>query len=60
MKLGFALPNVGPVATPEAVSKVAQRAKALGYYSLWTIERILWPVSRYSRRTAAGSIQTRA
>lgn len=45
MKLGFALPNVGPVATPEAVSKVAQRAEALGYHSLWTIERILWPVN---------------
>ena len=45
MKLGFALPNVGPVATAEAVSKVAQRAEALGYHSLWTIERILWPVN---------------
>jgi probable F420-dependent oxidoreductase len=44
MKLGFALPNVGPVATPEAVSQVAQRAEALGYHSLWTIERLLVPV----------------
>jgi len=44
MKLGFALPNVGPIATPEAVTQVAQRAEALGYHSLWTIERILWPV----------------
>jgi len=45
MKLGFALPNVGPVATPAAVFTVAQRAEALGYHSLWTIERILWPVN---------------
>ena len=44
MKIGFALPNVGPVSTPEAVVKVAQRAEALGYHSLWTIERLLWPV----------------
>src|SRR4029077_13509477 len=44
MKVGFALPNIGPVATAEAVSKVAQRAEALGYDSLWTIERLLWPV----------------
>src|SRR3989442_7985937 len=44
MKIGFALPNIGPVATVEAVSKVAQRAEALGYNSLWTIERLLWPV----------------
>jgi probable F420-dependent oxidoreductase len=44
MKVGFALPNIGPVATAEAVAKVAQRAEALGYDSLWTIERLLWPV----------------
>jgi probable F420-dependent oxidoreductase len=44
MKIGFALPNVGPVSTAEAVAKVAQRAEALGYDSLWTIERLLWPV----------------
>jgi len=43
MKIGFALPNVGPVSTAEAVAKVAQRAEALGYHSLWTIERLLWP-----------------
>jgi len=44
MKIGFALPNIGPIATPGAVAKVAQRAEALGYDSLWTIERLLWPV----------------
>jgi probable F420-dependent oxidoreductase len=43
-KIGFALPNIGPVGTTEGVSKVAQRAEALGYESLWTIERLLWPV----------------
>jgi probable F420-dependent oxidoreductase len=44
MKIGFALPNIGPIATAEAVTKGAQRAEALGYNSLWTIERLLWPV----------------
>jgi probable F420-dependent oxidoreductase len=44
MRVGFALPNIGPVATVEAVVKVAQRAETLGYDSLWTIERLLWPV----------------
>src|SRR6202051_1426517 len=44
MKIGFSLPNIGPIATPEAVSKVAQRAEALGYDSLWTVERLLYPV----------------
>jgi probable F420-dependent oxidoreductase len=32
------------VATPEAVIAVAERAEALGYDSLWTIERLLYPV----------------
>jgi alkanesulfonate monooxygenase SsuD/methylene tetrahydromethanopterin reductase-like flavin-dependent oxidoreductase (luciferase family) len=49
MKVGFALPNVGPVATPESVSQVAQRAEALGYHSLWTIERILVAVKPQTR-----------
>ena len=44
MKIGFSLPNIGPIGTQEAISKVAQRAEALGYSSLWTIERLLWPL----------------
>jgi probable F420-dependent oxidoreductase len=44
MKIGFGLPNIGPVGTAEGVSKVAQRAESLGYESLWTIDRVLWPV----------------
>ena len=44
MKIGFSLPNIGPIGTTEAVTKVAQRAEALGYHSLWTIERVLYPV----------------
>jgi probable F420-dependent oxidoreductase len=45
VKIGFALPNIGPVGSAEAVSKIAERAEALGYESLWTIERLLWPVN---------------
>ncbi len=45
MKIGIAVPNIGPVATPEAVKTVAQKAEALGYHSLWTVERLLWPVN---------------
>src|ERR1043166_4019244 len=44
MKIGFSLPNIGPIGTAEAITKVAQRAEALGYSSLWTIERLLWPL----------------
>jgi alkanesulfonate monooxygenase SsuD/methylene tetrahydromethanopterin reductase-like flavin-dependent oxidoreductase (luciferase family) len=44
MKIGVSVPNIGPVATPEAVKTIAQKAEALGYNSLWTVERVLWPV----------------
>ena len=44
MKIGFALGNIGPIGTAESVSKIAQRAEALGYDSVWTVERLLWPV----------------
>jgi len=45
MKIGFSLPNIGPIGTVEAVTKVAQRAEVLGYSSLWTIERLLYPMN---------------
>jgi probable F420-dependent oxidoreductase len=44
MRFGFALPNIGPIGTPENIRNVAQRAEELGYSSLWTIERLLYPV----------------
>jgi len=45
MDIGFALPNIGPVGTIEAVTKVARRAEALGYSSLWTVERLIYPLN---------------
>jgi len=44
MKLGFALGNIGPIGTAENVAKIAQRAESLGYDSLWTVDRLLYPV----------------
>ena len=48
MRLGFALGNVGPIGTAENVATIAQRAEALGYDTLWTVERLLWPVKPQS------------
>src|SRR5436853_6813863 len=58
MKIGFALPNIGPLGSAQAISKVAGRAEALGYDSLWTIERLLYPVKpqRPYPVTADGSL----
>jgi alkanesulfonate monooxygenase SsuD/methylene tetrahydromethanopterin reductase-like flavin-dependent oxidoreductase (luciferase family) len=48
MGLGFALPNIGPIGSPDVVTTVATRAEALGYDSLWMIERLLYPVQPQS------------
>jgi probable F420-dependent oxidoreductase len=45
MKLGFALPHIGPIATKDNIRAAAQQAEALGYESLWTNERVLVPVN---------------
>jgi len=45
MRLGFALPQIGPVAGPDALVTVAQRAEALGFDSLWVLDRMLCPVN---------------
>ena len=43
MKLGFAVPQFGPDAGPDALLEVAQLAEDLDYDSLWVIERLLYP-----------------
>jgi probable F420-dependent oxidoreductase len=48
MRVGFALGNIGPIGTADNIVKIAQRAEALGYDSLWTVERLLWPVKPQS------------
>ena len=45
MRLGFGLPNAGPVASPDAIIRVSKRAEELGYDSLWVLERLLYPVN---------------
>src|SRR5947207_2341182 len=45
MRFGFALPQIGSVAGPEALVTVAKRAEDLGYDSLWILDRILWPIN---------------
>ena len=45
MRVGFALGNIGPIGSAENLVKIAQRAEALAYDSVWTVERLLWPVA---------------
>ncbi|TMR90899.1 TIGR03619 family F420-dependent LLM class oxidoreductase [Nonomuraea basaltis] len=44
MRIGFAVPQSGPWATPENMRRVATRAEELGYHDLWTFQRVLYPV----------------
>jgi len=43
MKIGFGAPVSGSWATPGNQIEIAQRAEALGYHSLWTFSRLLYP-----------------
>jgi probable F420-dependent oxidoreductase len=45
MKLGIQLPQTGPQASADNIALVARRAEELGYDSVWTLERLLWPVN---------------
>jgi len=48
MRLGFALPQNGPLAGAEALIRVAKRAEDLEFDSLWVLDRVLWPVEPQS------------
>ncbi|MBN6055236.1 TIGR03619 family F420-dependent LLM class oxidoreductase [Nonomuraea sp. RK-328] len=44
MRIGFAVPQSGPWATPANMRRIAARAEELGYGELWTFQRVLYPV----------------
>ena len=45
MRIGFALPQMGAVAGPDAITRVARRAEELGFNSLWVLDRLLYPLN---------------
>ncbi len=45
MHLGVALPHTGPVASAQAITSLAQRAEALGFHSVWVLDRLLYPLN---------------
>ena len=60
MRLGFALPHVGSVANRESIRQVAIEAEQIGYDSLWTLERVIKPVTARTPYPASadGQLQT--
>ena len=51
MNFGFALPQTGPLASPQAIVEAAQEAERRGYATVWVLERLLRPLNP---RTASG------
>jgi len=45
MRLGFFLPQIGPLAGPDSITRVAKRAEEIGFDSLWVTERSLFPLA---------------
>src|SRR5438270_6765376 len=45
MELGVALPTSAPYTSAESIVRVAQEAERLGYNSVWTYERLLYPIA---------------
>jgi probable F420-dependent oxidoreductase len=44
VRIGFGLPQSGPVATTENLLAVARRAEELGFDSIWGFDRLLFPL----------------
>lgn len=49
MEFGIALPHIGPTASAEAIVAVAEKAEALGFDSVWALDRLLWPLRAIGR-----------
>jgi probable F420-dependent oxidoreductase len=44
MQLGIGLPTSAPFTPPQDITRVAVEAERMGYASVWTFERLLYPV----------------
>ncbi len=53
MRIGFGAPVSGAWATPETMAHVVKRAEELGYHSVWTFQRLLFPVEPLDRPLGA-------
>ena len=49
LPVGVALPNYGPLAGAEALSRLARHAEALGFDSLWVADHLVMPCDTTSR-----------
>lgn len=45
MRLGYSLPQIGSIAGPDSLARVARTAEELGFDSVWVLDRVLFPVA---------------
>jgi probable F420-dependent oxidoreductase len=45
VRIGFALPQIGPIGGPDSITRVGRHAEELGFDSLWVLDRLLYPVN---------------
>lgn len=55
MRFGVRVPNSGPLASPENIVKVAQRAEEMGFDSVWVHDHVLWSDHMHRHHISSGS-----
>src|SRR6476659_8133340 len=55
MKVGIRLPQTGEHAKPENVIYRAEAADKTGFYSLWVLERLLWPITPQTKHPSTST-----
>ncbi len=57
VEFGVRLPVAGPLATPAAVKRTAQRAEQLGFDALWVHDFIAWTTFQDRAHVSCGSVE---
>lgn len=57
VQFGIRLPVAGPLATPEAIRRIAQRAEALGFDVVWVNDFIAWTSYQNTTHVSSGSVE---
>ena len=57
MQFGIRLPVSGPLATPDAITRVAVEAERLGYDVVWVNDFIAWTTYQNSTHVSSGSLE---
>lgn len=57
VQFGIRLPVAGPLASPEAITRVAREAETLGYDVVWVNDFIAWTTYQNSTHVSSGSME---